>query len=109
MMVRKIPKPKHKRRVPKRKNRGEFKRSLRRRVFEEMNGLCQNCGGLATEIHHVKPKGSGNGRGVRSNAMAVCQPCHRKIHDDYDLMRHWQGVYEAEYGADYFRDKWDLE
>ena len=107
MTFRPVPKPKFKRRVPTRKQRGRFSKKVREQILKDENYQCQSCGRRATQIHHVKPKGSGNGRGVYTNGMAVCNSCHTKIHDDNDLLRYWQRLYESEYGPDYYKDRWD--
>lgn len=101
-----VPKPQHKRRIPKRKNRGSFSKTTRRNILERENGCCQMCGKRATQIHHVKPKSSGKGRGVETNGMAVCGKCHNKIHADNELLQHWINVFEDKYGHDFYRDEW---
>jgi 5-methylcytosine-specific restriction endonuclease McrA len=102
-----VPKPHHKRRIPKRLNRGKFSRETREKIFDRDEGLCRSCGALGTQIHHVKPKGSSFGRGVFSNGLTVCNACHTKIHKDNDLLQSWQRTFESIYGPDYFRDEWD--
>lgn len=102
-----VPKPKHKRRIPKRFNRGNFSKETRRKIMLRDDGFCRVCGGFATQIHHVQPKGSGKGRGVYTNGMAVCSDCHAEIHRDNDKLEFWQGIFEKEYGENYFEDEWD--
>lgn len=103
-----IPKinPNHKRRVPTQKQRNEFSKEVRERVMEEENGLCQMCGDTATQLHHVRFR-SQQGRGVYTNAMALCNGCHVLIHRDNELKEHWQKLYEIAYGTDYYKDEWD--
>lgn len=68
---------------------------------------CQMCGGRATQIHHVMPR-SRQGRGVYTNAMAVCNDCHSRIHKDNDLLDYWINLYAERYGPDFYKDRWDL-
>jgi|SRR5690625_1663038 len=103
-----FPKPNHKRKTPKRSVRGSFNRQTRQLIFERERGRCQCCSGRAEQIHHVMPKSSGVGRGVPTNGMAICQTCHTKIHADKSMMTHWQNLFESHYGADYYKDAWDI-
>lgn len=52
---------------------------VRREYLEEKFGLCEICGGEATDIHHK----SGRGKNLceKRTFMAVCRPCHQYIHD----------------------------
>lgn len=101
-----FPKPNHKRRVPKRSKRGEFSKEIRKKIFEDENHCCQMCGGKATQIHHVMPRGR-SGRGVITNGMAICNGCHTLIHKDNDLLDHWIEVYTIAFGPDFYKDEWD--
>ena len=101
-----VPKPKHKRRKPTRAQRNAFPKKVRDRIMEENNHCCQSCGRRATQIHHVQPR-SRSGRGVYTNGMAICNDCHTKIHQDNEMMRFWQQLYETEYGKDYYKDEYD--
>jgi 5-methylcytosine-specific restriction endonuclease McrA len=40
--------------------------------------LCERCGSLATEIHHVY--GRGKGKDVIENLIALCRTCHNLAH-----------------------------
>jgi 5-methylcytosine-specific restriction endonuclease McrA len=44
--------------------------------------LCQVCGCVSTEIHHIKPKGMGGraGADVIENLIALCRKCHIDAH-----------------------------
>jgi len=101
-----FPKPNHQRRVPKRSKRGEFSKEIRTKIFENENHCCQMCGGKATQIHHVMPRGR-SGRGVITNGMAICNGCHTLIHKDNELLNHWIGVYTIAFGKDFYKDEWD--
>lgn len=106
-MLRAVPKPNHKRRIPKRINRGKFNRATREKILLRDNYSCRVCGTRATQIHHVRPKGSGKGRGVFTNGMAVCNDCHADIHNDVSKLEFWQSVFEKMYGENYYKDEWD--
>lgn len=103
-----VPKPKHKRRIPKQANRNEFDSLTRKRIRKRDNGECQQCGAPATQIHHVVFRSQG-GRGVYENGMLVCHICHDRIHRDRKLAEYWQKVFRERYGENHFRDEWDDE
>lgn len=98
--------PNHKRRVPKRSNRSKFSKTTRVKILEREQNACQCCGGRATQIHHVMPRGR-QGRGVYTNGMACCNNCHTKLHADNDLLDYWINVYADRYGAGFYKDEWD--
>lgn len=102
-----VPKPSHKRRKPKRVNRGKFSGSIRKKIFERDEGLCRVCHRPGTQIHHVVPKSSSKGRGVFSNGMTVCNRCHQDIHDNYSQMRYWQIKFYETYGDGFWKDEYD--
>ena len=106
-MLRPVPKPRAKRRVPKRANRNNFTKSVRNQVYKRDNGICQMCKGKGTEIHHVMFKSRG-GRGVFTNGLTLCQPCHRKVHNSGDLTDYWIDVFVDRYGPNFYKDKWEL-
>jgi len=101
-----VPKPVHRRRVPKQAKRNEFSKKVRDQIIERDQGKCRNCGGIGTEIHHVVFRSQG-GRGVFTNGLLVCHHCHRRIHDHKILANKWKFLFEQEYGPDYYKDKWD--
>lgn len=103
-----VPKPKHKRRVPKQAKRNEFKENVRKRIFERDNGICQECGRRGEEIHHVVFRSRG-GRGVFTNGLTLCNSCHRRIHLNNDLANKWIGRFKRRYGNDFYKDEWDKE
>lgn len=100
------PKPKHKRRVPKRSERGKFNAETRRMISERDQQLCQMCFKKGTEIHHVMYKSRG-GRGVYTNGLTLCQSCHRKVHDEAELSEYWINVFTDRYGSDFYKDGFD--
>ena len=105
-MLRPVPKPVRKRSKPTRRQRNNFSQKVRQQIYERDNGLCQQCGSLGTEIHHVKFRSQG-GRGVYSNGVLLCHSCHRKVHDNRELALQWQKHFESMYGKDYYKDEWD--
>lgn len=101
-----IPKPKHKRRIPTQRHRNTFPKKVREQVLKETRGLCQQCNGRGTQVHHVVPRGRG-GRGVYTNAMLVCNSCHHKMHQDNKLLDYWIDIYKGRFGPDFYKDEWD--
>lgn len=100
------PKPNHKRRKPKKGNRGKFTKDTREKIIERFNGQCAECGAKGIHIHHIKFKSEG-GRGVETNGVLVCNQCHRKIHDNRELAEKWMKWAEVQHGKDYYKDIWD--
>jgi hypothetical protein len=103
-----FPKPSHNRRVKKRGDRGKFSKMVRNEVKKHFDDTCQECGGKGIHLHHVCFRSQG-GRGVFSNALLVCNSCHKHIHLDNDRALYWREVYKKKYGNCYFMDKEDLE
>ncbi|GGB43446.1 hypothetical protein GCM10011409_21320 [Lentibacillus populi] len=101
-----VPKPQHKRRIPKRAKRGEFSKEVRQQVYERDRGLCQQCGRRGEEIHHVKFKSRG-GRGVFTNGLTLCHLCHKKVHMNGELTEYWLDFFTDYYGPDFYKDEWD--
>lgn len=44
--------------------------------------LCEVCGAVSVDIHHIVPKGMGGSKTKDNieNLMAVCRDCHNKAH-----------------------------
>lgn len=54
-------------------------REIRREAAERSEGLCELCGAVASETHHVRyPRGYANDSS--GNVLHVCSQCHRKSH-----------------------------
>jgi hypothetical protein len=104
-----VPKPSHKRKAPKRGDRSKFSSKVREEVKKHFDNTCQMCGGKGIHVHHVEPRGSGKGRGVFTNALLLCNQCHKEVHADDKLLRHWKKVYRKKYGPLYFMDADDLK
>src|SRR5699024_2989739 len=96
----------YKRRKPKRKQRAEFSAKVRKQIMDDNNNSCQMCGGRATQIHHVVPRGR-QGRGVYTNGMGICNGCHTLIHQDNELLNDWIELYAEKYGTEFQKDEFD--
>jgi 5-methylcytosine-specific restriction endonuclease McrA len=58
-------------------------RALRALAMERESYTCALCANPANDIHHVIPRRDG-GKSIMDNVIAVCRPCHRKLHrEDY--------------------------
>lgn len=101
-----VPKIKHKRRIPKRGDRGKFSDKTRQAVLERDNHLCQMCFKQGEAIHHVMFK-SRAGRGVLTNALTLCNNCHTQVHKDNELAEYWINVYTDRYGSGFYKDGYD--
>jgi 5-methylcytosine-specific restriction endonuclease McrA len=102
-----VSKPKHKRRVQKKSSRGKFTESTREQVKDKYDNLCQQCFGKGHHVHHVYPKGRG-GRNVITNALLLCNQCHREVHDNEELLQHWIEVFKVEHGDNFWKDDQDF-
>ena len=103
-----VAKPSHKRRVKKRGDRGKFSKMVRDAVKEHFSNTCQECGGKGIHLHHVCFRSQG-GRGVFSNALLLCNGCHKQIHLDNERAMYWKEEFKRKYGYLYYMDKEDLE
>lgn len=101
-----VPKPSHKRRVPKQSKRNEFSKKVRKEIFERDNGQCQMCLGKGEEIHHVMLRAR-KGRGVFTNGLTLCHNCHRRVHSDNELIDYWIDVFTDRYGYGFWMDEYD--
>lgn len=102
------PKPSHKRRVKKRGDRSKFSKMVRDKVKDYFDDTCQECGGKGIHLHHVKFRSEG-GKGVFTNALLLCNSCHKQIHLDNDRAQYWKEVFKKKYGSLYFMDADDLK
>ncbi len=95
--------------TPPMKNRKKFSKDVIRQAAEKFNGLCANCGqARAADPHHIRFRSDG-GKGVLSNCLPVCRPCHVEIHREPELAMKWKDWAKAEYGFDYWMDEHDKE
>lgn len=61
-------------------------RALRAKVFRRSGGLCEGCGErYAVQVHHLTY--ARVGREMLFDLAAVCEECHRSIHEDRPLPR----------------------
>lgn len=105
-MPKPVPKPSFDRRVPTRSRRNNFSKKVRDEISERDEGICQQCGSIGTQIHHVKYRSQG-GRGVFTNGLTVCNSCHSKIHADKELSDYWVNRFIDRYGENFYKDSWD--
>ncbi|MFB5761133.1 HNH endonuclease [Paenibacillus medicaginis] len=92
---------------PSRADRAEFPSEVVKELIDETEGLCQcNCGRSAIQTHHVMPRGR-SGRGVKTNAMRVCKPCHDRIQTNEDELQYWITTYTQLYGTRFWYDEQD--
>lgn len=42
--------------------------------------LCERCGVVATEVHHIVPMSAGGHPSAFTNLESLCSPCHRAHH-----------------------------
>lgn len=100
---------KHKRRTPKRKERGRIKPAVYQKVFARDNGQCVICGTTrGLEAHHVRYRSQG-GTGEEHNLALVCGPstqsgtCHYKAHSNKEVRQqledYMRGLYPNEWGS----------
>lgn len=93
-------------------DRAEFPPKVLAELIAEAEGLCQHCKTAPdTTTHHVWPRGRGHnrGRGVKTNGLRVCGPCHDTIQTDEELLQYWISVYRAKYGDYFWYDEQDWE
>lgn len=50
----------------------------KREAFLEFRPRCENCGNIATQVHHKNYENVG--REKLRDLMAVCKKCHQKVH-----------------------------
>ncbi|MEK3787585.1 HNH endonuclease [Paenibacillus sp. FSL K6-1230] len=94
---------------PSRADRAEFPPEVVNEIKEETEGMCQcNCGRAATQTHHVMPRGR-SGRGVKTNAMRVCDTCHDRIQINEDELQYWIEYYTHLHGDRFWFDEQDWD
>ena len=56
--------------------------------------LCENCGAVAVDIHHVDFKGMGGSKNKDyiENLIALCRNCHNKAHNSKDFNNHLKTI-----------------
>lgn len=63
--------------------------NLRSAVLTQQDGLCQLCGELASEVHHINLATPENFF-CRENLVGLCNACHKKIHTAYRAGITWE-------------------
>ncbi|MGG4267412.1 HNH endonuclease [Peribacillus simplex] len=103
-----VPKPSHNRRVKKKGERGKFSKMIRDEVKVRYNNQCAVCYQRGHHIHHVMPKSRG-GRNVFTNALLLCNTCHKEVHAENKLLKYWIRTFKEMYGKHFYHDRDDLE
>lgn len=94
---------------PSRADRADFPAQVISELIAETEGKCQcGCGRTATQTHHVMPRGR-SGRGVKTNAMRVCDICHDRIQTNEDELQQWINFYSLRFGPRFWYDDQDWE
>lgn len=94
---------------PGSKERGDFPKEVIAELIEESNGICECCKAVeATTTHHVYPRGR-KGRGVKTNGLRLCWPCHDRIQTNEELLQFWISAFRDKYGDHFWFDEQDWE
>lgn len=94
---------------PSRADRAEFPTSVVSELITETENKCQcGCGRSATSTHHVMPRGR-SGRGVKTNAMRLCDICHERIQTDETELQFWIGEWTKKHGNHFWFDEQDWD
>jgi hypothetical protein len=97
---------------PSTKDRGDFPKKIVEELITEADGKCQCCKtSTDTTTHHVQPRGrtTSPGRGVKTNGMRLCWPCHDRIQTDEELLQYWISEWERKHGQYFWFDEQDWE
>ncbi|WP_328800302.1 HNH endonuclease signature motif containing protein [Paenibacillus sp. LX16] len=94
---------------PNTKERGEFPKDVIAELIADSNGICECCKAAeATTTHHVYPRGR-KGRGVKTNGLRLCWPCHDRIQINEELLQFWISAFRDKYGDYFWFDDQDWE
>ena len=94
---------------PGSKERGDFPKEVIAQLIEESNGICECCKIVeATTTHHVYPRGR-KGRGVKTNGLRLCWPCHDRIQTNEELLQFWISAFRDKYGENFWFDEQDWD
>ena len=90
-------------------DRGEFPPKVVKELIEDSGGVCRSCRTAPdTTTHHVLPRGR-RGRGVKTNGLRLCGPCHDRIQTHEDELQYWIEVFRQRYGDRFWYDEHDWE
>lgn len=103
-----VPKPNHKRRVKHRGERSKFSKMVRDEVKKHFDDRCAECGKHGIHVHHVMPRSRG-GRNVFTNALLLCNDCHKEVHADNEKLNGWINLFKRMYGKYFYMDKDDIK
>jgi HNH endonuclease len=98
---------KGKRKAPKRGDRSKFSKMVRDQVKEFFNNQCAECYRRACHVHHVMPRSRG-GRNVFTNALLLCNDCHKEVHADNEKLKGWIEEYKGRFGKFFYMDLEDI-
>ncbi|WP_342409850.1 HNH endonuclease [Paenibacillus sp. FSL R10-2778] len=92
-------------------DRGEFLPSIVKELIDETDGICQHCLSVpGTTTHHVWPRGRGRkGRGVKTNGIRFCGPCHDIVQTTPELLQYWIDVFRERHGEYFWFDEQDWD
>lgn len=94
---------------PGSKERGDFPKDVIAELIEESRGICECCKIVeATTTHHVYPRGR-KGRGVKTNGLRLCWPCHDRIQTNEELLQFWISAFRDKYGEYFWFDEQDWD
>lgn len=94
---------------PGSKERGDFPKDVIAELIEESNGICECCKiAEGTTTHHVYPRGR-KGRGVKTNGLRLCWPCHDRIQTNEELLQFWIFAFRDKYGDHFWFDEQDWD
>ncbi|WP_077622032.1 HNH endonuclease [Sediminibacillus massiliensis] len=107
-----VPKPKHKRSTPKKKQRGAISQKEYDKTVEQHGAFCFWCGrGENLECHHVIPKGFSryrNGRGKFRNLRFLCKEHHDQVDGSEEMRQELEQYHKTLYGPHFYKDEYDL-
>ncbi|MEK4058742.1 MULTISPECIES: HNH endonuclease signature motif containing protein [Paenibacillus] len=91
------------------KDRGEFNDDVLAEIIAESSGTCPICKCAPSDTtHHVMPKGR-KGRGVKTNGLRLCWPCHDAIQTNEEALQYWISVFRDKYGDHFWFDEKDWD
>ena len=102
-----IPKPKHKRRVPKQGQRGIITKDQYQEALDWFGDTCNYCNGYPVEMHHVVYRSQG-GRGVYRNLMPLCKQHHQMAHNSREFSESLKEERTEVFGKHFYMDAHDL-